>query len=346
MELSDSKIDRSHSTMDSITLKQSEDALDAFEIDTLIGEGCSAKVYRVHYKSDCRRVPYALKMLNTRRFSCDKQRQHLNSELCILQQVSHPFIVKFVRAFEGLAYQCMLFEYVSGGDLHDRLQMSNKLAHSEVRFYVAQLLTVLQYLHSKDIVYRDLKPENVLVDKQGFVKLADFGFSKVLPNNARTYTLCGTPEYLSPEFLLKKSEGYGKSVDYWALGVLTYELLVGETPFLADTPIATYKKILKGQVTFPQYIEPSARDFIAKLLNADIQVRTGCNSSVNARAHVFFENICFQSLVSKCIRPPASALRSEQHTSTSMDCNLDSNIEALRFSEIEIKLGFFDCFCL
>lgn len=344
MALIDPIINRTHHSLTSNTFCQARDSLEQFEIDDFIGEGCSAKVYRVHYKSDCRKAPYALKVLNTKKFICNKQQQHLDSEIDILKQVRHPFVITMIDTFRKSNYQCMLFEYISGGDLHDRITQNQKLDLVDARFYLAQILLALQYLHSQDIVYRDLKPENVLVDKQGFVKLADFGFSKILKNNSRTYTMCGTPEYLSPEFLSKKTEGYGRSVDWWAFGVLTYELLVGETPFLANTPFEIYKKIIKGTMTYPKHVDAASKDLINGLLNSNLENRLGCCKGVELRNHPFFENICFQELAKRNVKPPASSSRSNPNINR--ECSLNSEIALLRFSEIEVKLGFFDCFCL
>ena len=130
---------------------------------------------------------------------------------------------------------------------------------------------MFEYLHSKNIVYRDLKPENLLIDVRGNLKLTDFGFAKVIEN--RTYTLCGTPEYLAPEILLQK--GHGKPVDWWCLGILIYEMIVGIDPFSDDEPMAVYQNILKGKIKFPGSFPKDARSLVKHLLVADLAKRYG-----------------------------------------------------------------------
>lgn len=131
---------------------------------------------------------------------------------------------------------------------------------------------MFEYLHNRNIIYRDLKPENILIDKQGYLKLTDFGFAKICENV--TYTLCGTPEYLAPEVLLSK--GHGKPVDWWCLGILIYEMLVGIDPFNDDDPMAIYQRILKGKIKFPRDFDKDAKSIVKHLLVADTAKRYGC----------------------------------------------------------------------
>lgn len=131
---------------------------------------------------------------------------------------------------------------------------------------------MFEYLHNRNIIYRDLKPENILIDRQGYLKLTDFGFAKVCENV--TYTLCGTPEYLAPEVLLSK--GHGKPVDWWCLGILIYEMLVGIDPFNDDDPMAIYQRILKGKIKFPRDFDKDAKSIVKHLLVADTAKRYGC----------------------------------------------------------------------
>lgn len=137
---------------------------------------------------------------------------------------------------------------------------------STAKFYAAHVVLIFEFLHSKDFIYRDLKPENLLLDSTGYLKITDFGFAKRVA--FKTYTLCGTPEYIAPEVLLNK--GHGKGVDWWTLGILVYEMLAGQPPFVDDDPMGIYQQILAGKLNFPRYIDRNVKALIKKLLLADL----------------------------------------------------------------------------
>jgi protein kinase X len=145
-----------------------------------------------------------------------------------------------------------LLEYIPGGELFTVLRNDGSFPVDQSKFYACQIIAIFDYLHAKNIIYRDLKPENILIGQNGYLKLADFGFAKRL-NEGKTFTLCGTPEYLAPEIILNK--GHGKPVDWWTLGILTYEMLVGMDPFNDEDPMMVYQKIIKGKIKFPKTID-------------------------------------------------------------------------------------------
>ena len=149
----------------------------------------------------------------------------------------------------------MLLDYACGGELFTLLRREGRFSNDVGLFFAVEIILAFEYLHSSNIAYRDLKPENLLIDRDGHVKITDFGFAKEVPD--RTFTLCGTPEYLAPEII--QSKGHNKCVDWWALGVLIFEMLAGYPPFYDDNPIGIYQKIMDGYYEFPPHVEPQAR---------------------------------------------------------------------------------------
>ncbi|KAI3436823.1 hypothetical protein D9Q98_006233 [Chlorella vulgaris] len=228
---------------------------------------------------------------------------HLRSERDILRQLDHSLLVRMHGCCQD--QQCVYFimEYVPGGEFFSHLKARGKLSEEAARLYAGEVLLMFEYLHSHDIVYRDLKPENLLLDASGHLKLTDFGFAKAI-GARRTYTLCGTPDYLAPEIILNK--GHGKAVDWWALGVLIYEMLTGYPPFLDDDALATYKKILKGNLTFPPHLSVTARDLIRKLLQVDLSKRYGCLAGgVNdIRSHPWFRPLDWVAVKTRQLQAP------------------------------------------
>ena len=170
------------------------------------------------------------------------------------------------------------------------------------RFYGSQIASVFEYLHSKDIVYRDLKPENIMIGNDGFLKLIDYGFAKVVKK--RTYTICGTPEYIAPEILLNK--GHSKPVDWWTFGILIYEMHAGHAPFLDDDPMNIYKKIINTKPKYPDGFDSRLKSLVKHLLRRDLSKRFGnMVGGVNdIKEHRFFETIDWNKLLAKTITAP------------------------------------------
>jgi len=161
------------------------------------------------------------------------------------------------------------------------------------KFYVSQVILCFEYLHSKDLIYRDLKPENVLLHSSGYIRLSDFGFLKKLKKNERTYTLCGTPEYLAPEIILNK--GHGRAVDWYCLGIFIYEIMVGRCPFMHNDPMKIFEKVLYTKIRFPQGFDSAAKSIIRHLTDHDLSKRYGNlkNGSDDIKTHRFFNEVNF-----------------------------------------------------
>ena len=209
---------------------------------------------------------YALKMLSKALVLRTKQLDHILCEKHVLDELSFPFIVNMYTTFQDENYLYMVLEYSIGGEFFTHLRKAQRFANDTARFYAAGVVLTFEYLHNRNVIYRDLKPENLLLDATGHLKICDFGFSKKVDPGSNTWTLCGTPEYLAPEIILNK--GHGKAVDWWALGILIFEMLAGYPPFYSDDRMQLYQTILSGKIEFPRHFKKEARDLISRLLTA------------------------------------------------------------------------------
>lgn len=274
--------------------------LDDYEVKQTLGTGSFGRVKLARHKASNKF--FALKMLKKAEIIRLKQVDHVLSENNILASIHHPFIVNMEGFTQDERYVYLILEYIPGGELFTYLRSVGRLENNHAAFYAAQITMIFEYLHSKNIVYRDLKPENLLIAEDGYLKLTDFGFAKVV--EGRTYTLCGTPEYLAPEILLNK--GHGKPVDWWTLGILTYEMQAGIDPFTDDDPMAIYQKILKGKVKFPKNFDKNCKSLVKHLLVADLSKRFGnLKNGVNdIKNHRWFADLNWDWILQKKLTAP------------------------------------------
>ena len=259
----------------------------------LLGVGTFGKVKLVKDKTSGR--IFAMKIISKAKVLQYNQQEHIMSEKTIMSEIDHPFCIQLVACFKDEQRLYMVLEYCPGGELFTLLQNERKLNDEHTCFYASSVMLAFEYLHENSIIYRDLKPENLLLDARGFCKVCDFGFAKKIEE--RTWTLCGTPEYLAPETI--RSKGHGKGVDWWALGILIYEMASGFPPYCGDSAMQTYKLILEGNLEFPPHVKTICRDLIRKLLTPQVARRLGClrNGSLDVRLHQWFEQIDLQQLL-------------------------------------------------
>jgi serine/threonine protein kinase len=271
------------------TFKYTSLTMDSFTILAVIGRGAFGKVMLCENKAT--RQLFAIKSVHKDRLIRSGQLHTVIFERNILGRVSHPFIVPLCFAFQTPTKFYLGLEYLPGGEL---FRHRAKLGADALRYYIAMIALVLDCLHANGVIYRDLKPENVLLGQDGYVKLTDFGLSKEI--DSETGTFCGTPEYLAPEVI--RREPYGFRIDWWALGIMSYELLFGVTPFRHENRSRMFALIQTRDLTFPDGADPTIVHFIRGLLNKDPKNRF---TFEELKTEPFFAGISFQDLLDKKI---------------------------------------------
>ncbi|KAI9791116.1 MAG: camp-dependent protein kinase catalytic subunit [Peltula sp. TS41687] len=272
-----------------------------FIIQRTLGTGSFGRVHLVQSRHNQRF--YAVKVLKKQQVVKMKQVEHTNDERRMLGMVKHPFLITLWGTFQDSKNLYMVMDFIEGGELFSLLRKSQRFPNPVAKFYAAEVTLALDYLHSMNIVYRDLKPENLLLDRHGHLKITDFGFAKEVPDI--TWTLCGTPDYLAPEVVASK--GYNQSVDWWSLGILIFEMLCGFTPFWdGGSPMKIYENILKGRVKYPLYIQPDAQDLLQQLITPDLTKRLGNlhGGSKDVMNHRWFAEVTWERLAKKDIDAP------------------------------------------
>ncbi|XP_073213948.1 microtubule-associated serine/threonine-protein kinase 2 isoform X7 [Lepidochelys kempii] len=283
-----------------------------FENIKLISNGAYGAVYLVRHKTTRQR--FAMKKINKQNLILRNQIQQAFVERDILTFAENPFVVSMFCSFETKRHLCMVMEYVEGGDCATLLKNIGALPVDMARMYFAETVLALEYLHNYGIVHRDLKPDNLLITSMGHIKLTDFGLSKIglmslttnlyeghIEKDAREFLdkqVCGTPEYIAPEVILR--QGYGKPVDWWAMGVILYEFLVGCVPFFGDTPEELFGQVISDEIAWPEgddALPPDAQDLTSKLLCQNPLERLGTGSAFEVKQHRFFKDLDWNGLL-------------------------------------------------
>ena len=274
--------------------------LEDFQFIRLIGVGSYGKIYVASKKSSNKL--YAIKILNKKNVYNQNERQNIKTERTVLAKLNHPFIMKLYYAFQTRESLYFITQFMYGGELnyHIYKEKINYFSEEKARFYAAEIIVAINYLHKNNCIYRDLKPENVLLDKDGHIKIIDFGLSKICSANpCKTNTLCGTPEYLAPEVLFEKE--YGIEVDWWSLGVIIYEMLSGYLPFKIISGEKISKNVYKKRIKIFNHFSKSAENLIKRLLEYNPKKRLKYDDIIN---HSFFRGTNWDKIEKLETNPP------------------------------------------
>lgn len=282
-------------------------SLDDFEILNILGKGAFGKVYLTRMKENSKL--YAIKTIRKDVVIETEQIDAVNLERDVLLNCDHPFLVGMEFVFQSDLRLYFVMPFIQGGELYKHFLYNKRFPEEVVKFYAIQIALAIGHLHKKGIVHRDLKLENILIDKDGYLKIIDFGLAKILKDGETTMTLAGTPEYLAPEMIAQT--GHDKGVDWWALGVLIYEMLIGVTPFYNRNRAVMMSKIQKSKIVFPHKkkynIEYSdeVKDIICALLSKSKEKRLGAIDGLEeVLAHPWFTGVETEHILDKRIIPP------------------------------------------
>lgn len=287
--------------------KGKEVTVDDFDRLKLIGKGTFGKVYLVKKKSDGE--IYAMKSIRKDVMIENDQIESAKMEKQILLNNQHPFLVKMSYVFQTDDKVYFVMNFIRGGELFTHLNDEKRFPEDKAKFYAIQIMLSIGYLHKQDIIYRDIKPENILIGDDGYLFLTDFGLAKYVKKNELATTFCGTPEYLAPEII--REDGHNFAVDWWACGILIYEMIVGFPPFYHKNQNTMYDLIEKFPVKFPDPVKhgipmtDAAKDLITRLLEKDPKSRLGTERGIEEILdHEWFNEYDVNDLLNKQYAAP------------------------------------------
>jgi len=278
-------------------------SLNDFEMMKVLGKGTFGKVMLARDKRLGELV--AIKILKKEVIMAKDEVTHTLTENAVLQSTHHPFLTGLRASFQTKDLLCFVMEYVNGGELFFHLSREKVFSEERAKYYIGEIVLAMTYLHERHIIYRDLKLENLLLDRKGHIKITDFGLCKEeIAFGTTTTTFCGTPEYLAPEVL--EDNDYGRAVDWWGVGVVMYEMVCGHLPFYNRNHDVLFELILKEEIRLPPQLSASCKDLLSQLLNKDPKQRLGGGErdGHEIMEHPFFCNIDWKALYNLEIPPP------------------------------------------
>ncbi len=306
-------IDKSSRPRNIISMKSSNNSrltnpnIHSFVIHSIIGKGSFGEVYLVEKKDN--NCFYAMKVLEKEKIMKDNLKRYALTERKVLSAINHPFIVKLRYAFQNNEFLFLIMDYHPGGDLGQYLEQDGCFDEERSKIYISEIILAIEELHRNNIIFRDLKPENIVLDNQGHALLIDFGLSKlnVKMINKGAKSFCGSIAYLAPEMVKKK--GHGKAIDWYLIGVLLYEMLVGIPPYYDDSKEKLFDNIKNGVLEFPDFLSSNLVNLLKRLLERDPKKRIGSkNGSSDVKSHVWFSDINWKNVIRKKLKPPKPSI--------------------------------------
>lgn len=277
--------------------------LKEFRVLEEISQGKFSTVHQLEHRQS--KKVYAAKIFRKKDMIIQKCMRRISWELKILSNLKSFFFPKLVGTAQNKRYFYLIMDFVPGGDFFYWEKKITDISDKTCQFYMGQVLLMLDALHSRNVIYRDLKPENLILSIDGYLRLVDFGSAvHVASNSSKTYSLTGTPEFMAPEMILK--QGHTLAVDFWALGILIYEFITKENPFYDSDPMVSYTKIIKSEFKFPKNFPSFAKNLIRKLLTKNTKKRLGTlkNGVDDIKNHAFFSDTNWKELSEQKTKPP------------------------------------------